>query len=86
MTRMFMDFLRMEGEENFLSLLPVEERHKQMESWYQDPSPQLSDFIQRDVTPFEQPTNIHYKTDNTKMELYGMLEQRLKPVLLTVTR
>ena len=81
MTRMFMDFLRMEGEENYLSLLPVEDRHKQMESWYQDPSPQLSDFIQRDVTPFEQPTNIHYKTDNPKMELYGMLEQRLKPVL-----
>ncbi|MBD1577379.1 fatty acid cis/trans isomerase [Vibrio sp. S11_S32] len=81
MTRMFMDFLRMEGEENFLSLLPIEERHKQMENWYQDPTPQLSAFIQRDVTPFEQPPNIEYKTDNPKQELYALLKQRLAPVL-----
>ncbi|OEF27531.1 fatty acid cis/trans isomerase [Vibrio rumoiensis] len=81
MTRMFMDFLRMEGEENFLSLLPIEDRHRLMESWYQDPSPQLSAFIQRDVKPFEQPTNIKYKTPDTQAELYQILKERLAPVL-----
>lgn len=81
MTRMFMDFLRMEGEENFLSLLPIKDRHALMESWYQDPSPQLSAFIQRDVKTFEQPTSIKYKTDAPQAELYTMLEKRLEPVL-----
>lgn len=81
MTRMFMDFLRMEGEENFLSLLPIKDRHQLMESWYQDPSPQLSAFIQRDVKKFEQPTSIQYKTDKPQDELYAMLEKRLEPVL-----
>ncbi len=81
MTRMFMDFLRMEGEENFLSLLPIADRHRIMESWYQDPSPQLSAFIQRDVKKFEEPSSIKYKTQDTQTELYQMLKQRLKPVL-----
>lgn len=81
MTRMFMDFLRMEGEENFLSLLPIKDRHELMESWYQDPSPQLSAFIQRDVKTFEQPSSIQYKTDKPQDELYAMLEKRLEPVL-----
>lgn len=81
MTRMFMDFLRMEGEENFLSLLPIADRHRLMESWYQDPSTQLSAFIQRDVKKFEQPTSIEYKTQNTQAELYQLLKQRLQPVL-----
>ncbi|WP_417881145.1 fatty acid cis/trans isomerase [Vibrio sp.] len=81
MTRMFMDFLRMEGEENFLSLLPIKDRHELMESWYQNPSPQLSAFIQRDVKTFEQPSSIQYKTDKPQDELYAMLEKRLEPVL-----
>lgn len=80
-TRMFMDFLRMEGEENFLSLLPIEDRHRLMESWYQNPPPQLSAFIQRDVKPFEQPTNVKYQTSHPQTELYQMLKKRLAPVL-----
>lgn len=80
-TRMFMDFLRMEGEENFVTLLPIEDRHELMESWYQDPSIQLSEFLQRDVSPFEQPSSIKYKTQDTQAELYQMLKERLAPVL-----
>ncbi|MDW2405757.1 fatty acid cis/trans isomerase, partial [Vibrio sp. 1262-1] len=47
MTRMFMDFLRLEGESNFVTLLPADMRHQLQSSWYQDQSPQLSDFLQR---------------------------------------
>ena len=80
-TRMFIDFLPMEGEENFLSLLPIEDRHHLMESWYQNSPPQLSAFIQRDVKPFEQPTNVKYQTSHPQTELYQMLKKRLAPVL-----
>ncbi len=44
-TRMFMDFLRMEGESNFIQFLPQDMRHKEMSSWYKNQSPQLSTFF-----------------------------------------
>ncbi len=82
MTRMFMDFLRMEGESNFVSLLPADMRHQLQSSWYQDQSPQLTDFLLRNVKPFNQPTNIVYTTDDPKKELLSKLQQHLSPVLL----
>ncbi|MFB9217932.1 fatty acid cis/trans isomerase [Vibrio sinaloensis] len=80
-TRMFMDFLRLEGESNFVALLPRDVRHKEQSSWYQDQSPQLSQFLQRNVAPFDQPTQVRYQTDNPKAELYDILKTQLAPVL-----
>ncbi len=81
-TRMFMDFLRMEGESNFISLLPADMRHQLQSSWYQDQSPQLTDFLLRNVKPFNQPTSVVYATDEPKSELLNKLKDRLSPVLL----
>jgi hypothetical protein len=78
---MFMDFLRLEGESNFLTLLPKDFRHIEHSSWYQNQSVQLSDFLQRNIAPFEQPTSVIYKTDDPKRELLHMLKDRLAPVL-----
>ncbi|MCE7566926.1 fatty acid cis/trans isomerase [Aliivibrio fischeri] len=83
MTRMYMDFLRMEGESNFLALLPKKMRKAEFESWYQDPSPQLSRFLQRDVQPFEQPTQIKYISNNPKDELFTKLRKRMGSGLST---
>ena len=81
MTRMFMDFLRLEGESNFLTLLPKDVRHKEHSSWYQDQDTQLSDFLQRNIAPFDQPSSVVYKTDNPKAELFDMLKEKLRPIL-----
>lgn len=81
MTRMFMDFLRLEGESNFVALLPRDIRHVEQSSWYQNQSTQLSDFLQRNVKPFDQPTQVPYQTDNPKQELYDILKTQLSPVL-----
>ncbi|NOH61204.1 fatty acid cis/trans isomerase [Vibrio sp. RE88] len=81
MTRMFMDFLRLEGESNFVALLPRDIRHVEQSSWYQNQSPQLSDFLQRNIKPFDQPTQVPYQTDNPKQELYDILKTQLSPVL-----
>jgi len=81
MTRMFMDFLRLEGESNFLTLLPKDVRHKEHSSWYQDQDTQLSDFLQRNVAPFDQPSSVVYKTDDPKAELFDMLKEKLRPIL-----
>ncbi|MGD8170551.1 fatty acid cis/trans isomerase [Vibrio sp. TRT 21S02] len=80
-TRMYMDFLRLEGESNFVALLPKDMRHIEQQSWYQDQSPQLSDFLQRNVKPFNQPTHVPYQTDDPKAELYDVLRTQLAPVL-----
>ncbi|RJX75734.1 9-hexadecenoic acid cis-trans isomerase [Vibrio sinensis] len=81
MTRMFMDFLRLEGESNFVALLPRNVRHVEQSSWYEHQSPQLSSFLQRNVQPFDQPTQVPYHTNNPKAELYQLLKSELKPVL-----
>ncbi|WP_425388401.1 fatty acid cis/trans isomerase [Alteromonas confluentis] len=80
MTRLYMDFLRMEGESNFLALLPPQTRHQQLSEWYQQAGPELTDFIEGDINSFEQDTGIEYSSDNPKSELYSMLKQALENV------
>ncbi|EOW9195640.1 TPA: fatty acid cis/trans isomerase [Vibrio cholerae] len=80
-TRMFMDFLRMEGESNFVALLPRDMRHQELSSWYQNQSVQFSDFLQRNVKPFDQPTSVNYVTDNPKQELFAKLRKQVQSVL-----
>ncbi|MEZ9445623.1 fatty acid cis/trans isomerase [Vibrio sp. 10N.222.54.F12] len=80
-TRMFMDFLRLEGESNFLTLLPKDVRHIEHSSWYENQSSQLSDYLQRNIAPFDQPTNVIYKTTNPKRELLNMIKDKLAPIL-----
>ncbi len=81
LTRMFMDFLRMEGESNFIAFLPRDLRHKELSSWYKNQHPKLSSFLLRNVKPFDQPSLVNYQTDDPKKELYGILKTRLAPVL-----
>ncbi|HAS8513307.1 TPA: 9-hexadecenoic acid cis-trans isomerase [Vibrio vulnificus] len=80
-TRMFMDFLRLEGESNFIALLPANMRHQEQSSWYQQQNRQLSDFLQRNVAPFSQPTSVVYKTDDPKSELFDILRRQVSPIL-----
>ncbi|OAN11621.1 9-hexadecenoic acid cis-trans isomerase [Photobacterium jeanii] len=79
-TRMYMDFLRMEGESNFLSLLPAEVRHDELADWYQDSNKSLKTFLQGDINEFDQPSGIQFKTDNPKHELFTLLQQHVAPV------
>lgn len=80
-TRMFMDFLRLEGESNFISLLPNDIRHKVHSSWYKDQSVQFSNFMQRNVKPFSQPSQVRYQTDDPVNELFDILQRKVSPVL-----
>ncbi|WP_428478595.1 fatty acid cis/trans isomerase [Photobacterium japonica] len=79
-TRMYMDFLRMEGESNFLSLLPTNVRRQELAEWYQGANQQLSDFLQGDVNAFDQPTGVKYTTADPKRELLDRLKAKLAPV------
>lgn len=80
MTRLYMDFLRMEGESNFLAFLPAEARRSEFNSWYQKSGPQLTQFIEGDINPFHQPSGITFKTDDPKTELYQLFAEQLQQV------
>lgn len=80
-TRLYMDFLRMEGEFNFLALLPPETRLAERQKWYRGASKKQQSYLFGARQNFEQPTGIHYTTDDPKHELYDMLRQKLGPVL-----
>jgi hypothetical protein len=79
-TRLYMDFLRLEGEQNFLALLPKPQRKELKANWYRKAPPSLTNFFESG-DKFSQPTGIDYKTQDQQHELYGLIKQTLKPVL-----
>lgn len=80
-TRTYMDFLRMEGELNFLWLLPPEARNRERAYWYRNADENVLDYMT--VPRFENKLvpGIDYRTNDEKNELYQLLAQRLAPVL-----
>jgi hypothetical protein len=79
-TRLYFDFMRMEGELNFLALLPRAARREVRERWYRDASePHIRQFADTDAS-FPVETGIRYRTADPLGELYAMLKARLAPV------
>lgn len=68
-TRLYMDFLRMEAESNFIALLPKQDRKSIHESWYKNTSDTIKDYIFSDTFHQLPESNIHYNSQNTKEEL-----------------
>jgi hypothetical protein len=80
-TRLYMDFLRMEAEFNFLSLLPNKTRMELREYWYRGASEAQRSYIFGSRSNFYQPTGIKYQSNDPKQELFDLLKHRLEPVL-----
>ncbi len=80
-SRLYMDFLRMEGEFNFLTLLPRKDREKERNYWYRGASENVKSYIYGRRINFDQDSGIDYRTNNPKAELFELLQQRLRAVL-----
>ena len=80
-SRLYMDFLRMEGELAFLTLLPERTREEEWKFWYRDAGSEIENFGQVYNQRINRQTGIHFNTAHHKSELVGMLRHRLKPVL-----
>jgi len=80
-TRVYMDFLRMEGENNFLLFLPQEARIREREYWYRDVDDEVKEFLT--LPNFEAATEpaLEFQTDDEKTELFGILAEHLGDVL-----
>lgn len=79
-SRIYMDFLRMEGEFNFLALLPAKDRDSVRAHWYRGSTSTVKDYVYRRGNTFSGESEEPYSTDDHLAELYGKFRTRLAPV------
>ncbi len=79
-TRLYFDFMRMEGEMNFLALLPRTARQRVRNQWYRDASPAHNEHLDSTQSYYPLETGITYKTADPLAELYAMLKTHAAPV------
>lgn len=80
-TRLYMDFLRMEGEDMYLAFLPTSHRTQIRDSWYEGMRQGMErefegidHWMQKDVVT-------GYQTNDPQRELFQHMEKKLAPVL-----
>lgn len=76
-TRLYMDFLRMEGEQNFLFFLPPKERILLRDFWYREAEEEARQYVMTDTVAVDRTSDVPFKTANPKQEFLDMLQQRL---------
>jgi len=81
LTRLYMDFLRMEGEANFLLMLPEPARIRERNLWYQGVDDEIKAYVTLPIFEDKSVPAIDYRTDDEKQELFDMLARRLDKVL-----
>ncbi|MDM0111675.1 fatty acid cis/trans isomerase [Variovorax sp. J22R133] len=79
-SRLYMDFLRMEGEFNFLILLPQAQREAVRDYWYRGDSLSTRQQVYGGAANLPAETDVRYRTADPKRELLDMLRTRLAPV------
>ena len=82
-SRIYMDYLRMEGEFNFLVLLPEASRKTVRDYWYRRASESTREMVYGDPAILPVETGITYKTQDPRRELLQLLRQRVQPALNT---
>ena len=76
-TRLYMDFLRLEGEFNFLALLPERSRIQVRDDWYEKANNTVKNHLYGRYAYLSDETAIHYQTDDHKNELFDLLKDHL---------
>ncbi len=80
-SRLDMDFLRMEGEFNFLTLLPKNVRVPERDFWYRGASQNVKEYVYGKRISFDVDSGIPFKSDDPKAELFDLLRRHLGPAL-----
>jgi Fatty acid cis/trans isomerase (CTI) len=81
MTRLYMDFLRMEAEMNFLAFLPQSRRKAEIAHWYRGAQQDVQDYLDAYFSHEVLPPPYDYRTQQPKLELFQALHTRLDKVL-----
>ncbi len=81
MTRMYMDFLRMEAEMNFLGFLPQDQRIAEISQWYRGADRSVHAYLDSYYEHGVLPPPFDFKTDQPKAELFRALQARMAKAL-----
>jgi hypothetical protein len=81
LTRLYMDFLRMEGEYNYLAFLPKAKRDALRNSWYQGIGAKARDSVYRNVAEYQHETGVVYRGKNPQREFFEQMKQQLGAAL-----
>jgi len=79
-SRLYMDFLRMEGEFNFLALLPQAARLPTAQYWYRGAPSEVTEYIEGRNAYFNRASDIAYRSADPQRELYALLKSRLAAI------
>lgn len=80
-SRLYMDFLRMEAEQNVLIALPRATRAAVRDHWYRGASEEVLSYLNGTRNYFDPETGISYQTHDPLNELYTLWAERLSPIL-----
>jgi Fatty acid cis/trans isomerase (CTI) len=80
-SRLYMDFLRIGGEFNFLYFLPQEARTAALDHWYRGAEDTIAKYVAESQQLFQQDTGIEYTSTDPKHELFERLKARIGPAL-----
>jgi len=79
-TRIYMDFLRMEGEDYFLAFLPANRRKEIRDSWYVGQRSSVEKLFSAPQEWLSTEAVVGYKTNDPQEELYQQIKNRLASV------
>ncbi|MEN3112091.1 fatty acid cis/trans isomerase [Uliginosibacterium paludis] len=83
-TRLYMDFLRMEGEFNFIAMLPMADRVAVRDYWYRNASSRVKDHVYGRYAHFNRETGLSFKGgQRPEHELMTMLAGHVGKALPT---
>ncbi|VAW92952.1 Fatty acid cis/trans isomerase [hydrothermal vent metagenome] len=77
-TRIYMDFLRMEGEDSFLAFLPVNKRKAIRDKWYVGQRSSIEKLFSAPQEWLNTESVKGYQTNDPQRELYQIIKERLK--------
>lgn len=76
-TRNYMDFLRMEAENDFLRFLPRDQRKPIWRKWHRGITGHIAGFLNDPLYGLDRPTAIEFKTNQPKKEFFEQLQTKL---------
>ncbi|NTS75501.1 fatty acid cis/trans isomerase [Catenovulum sp. SM1970] len=83
LSRVYMDFLRMESESNYLQLLPNQTREQVRQYWYRGASDEVNRYMRLPKFERQAEPDINYVTHSPADELITLLKQRLGSAINT---
>ena len=79
-TRIYMDFLRMEGEDHFLAFLPANQREAIRNSWYAGLRTGVKNFFTAPQAWLQVESVTGYRSQHPQQELYTYIQKRVSAV------